>query len=511
MTEFIPREKSLYVKRSAAAVLIVAGLTGTALFAAGRANYPNLHTALDTAMCMLAGILALLLWDLGSRTSLPFTKWLAACFALTGLVDLLHVLVAVEWSGTLATITEMHDVWRPATWPVSAYLLAIGVGCVLLLARSGPKNLLGFAAALIVLGAGLLMLFHALRAYTAPGWLGITRPTLIAVPLLWAIIAAACWQRGVAYRLLPALTVLAAVLALANIAMLYSRAPHDTQAMVAHLGKVAGYLMLLLAVMEIASDEAVERLRAERELAHLNAELDHRVLERTAQLDAVNSALRALSERLTFAQEEERHNIAFELHEQLGQEVSTLKVHLQMLGNFPDNEAEGRRQNALVIVGRMLQRVRDMALDLRPPQLDDFGLYSALRAHCTQQAEAAGWVMHFDAPESGERPNPNIELACFRVVQEALTNITRHAKATAVWLRLHKSGNELHFSLRDNGVGFNAGDFKKGSPTESLGLIGMAERVRQVGGRIEINSTPHMGTEINAVFPLVNFDLSATV
>lgn len=226
------------------------------------------------------------------------------------------------------------------------------------------------------------------------------------------------------------------------------------------------------------------------------------------KLKTAMEQLQALSERLTMAQEEERHKIAFELHEQLGQEVSTLKLHLEMLASFPDKEAEAHRKNALIIVGLMLQRVRNMALDLRPPQLDDLGLFPALRTHCMQQAKAAGWVLHFDAPEGGKRPNSGIEIACFRVVQEALTNITRYAKATEVWLRLHKSGNELQLNLRDNGVGFDSSEPYEGRPTKSLGLMGMAERMRQVGGRLEINSSSHGGTEIIAIFPLENFDLN---
>ena len=178
-------------------------------------------------------------------------------------------------------------------------------------------------------------------------------------------------------------------------------------------------------------------------------------------------------------------------------------MHLNMLGNHcKAKDAEARHHDALTIVDQMLQRVRSMALDLRPSQLDDFGVYVALRAHCKQQAEAAGWKMHFDAQDVGERPNPDVELTCFRVVQEGLTNAARYAKATEVLVSLQRSGDELQLRLRDNGIGFDTSAFQEGRPATSLGLIGMAERIRQVGGRLEIKSALQGGTEIYATLPL---------
>ncbi len=219
------------------------------------------------------------------------------------------------------------------------------------------------------------------------------------------------------------------------------------------------------------------------------------------KLETTMERLRALSERLTVIQEEERHKIAFELHEQLGQELCTLNMHLEMLEKAPNKKSEEHRTDALMTVRLMLERVRSMALDLRPPQLDDLGLSSALYAHCRRQEAAAQWTLHFDITNAGARSRSEVEIACFRIVQEALTNITRHASATEVWLRLYRSENQLLLSLRDNGVGFDATESRSGRPASSLGLIGMAERMRQVGGRLEIESSSPGGTEIRAVFP----------
>jgi PAS domain S-box-containing protein len=279
------------------AIVIFTALASAALLTAGRANFPNLHAALDTAMFALSSMLALLLWDLGQRTGMPFAKWLAASFALAGGLELLHMLVAFEWPGLLATFAAEQQTWRPATWPLSAYLLPIGAVCAMRLTHCGTQPTPLFVTALIVLSAVLVPTFYLLPAYTLPGWFSVTRPTLAPVPFLWVVIAVICWRRRSADALSPALALTAAIEISANFAMLYSRAPSDAQAMVAHLGNVAAYLILLLAVMQIAARDAVERSRAERELAQLNTELDRRVLERTAQLETANQSLRASEER----------------------------------------------------------------------------------------------------------------------------------------------------------------------------------------------------------------------
>jgi signal transduction histidine kinase len=148
----------------------------------------------------------------------------------------------------------------------------------------------------------------------------------------------------------------------------------------------------------------------------------------------------------------------------------------------------------------MLKRLCKLAVDLHPPQLSDFGLYSALRAHCRQQADSEGWTLHFSAPEGGKRPHGDVEVACFRVVEEALSNIARHGNASEVRVELSRAGDDLHLSVRDNGSGFNVTAIREHMEEGRLGLVGMEERVRQVGGHLEITSEPGKGSEIRAVF-----------
>jgi signal transduction histidine kinase/ActR/RegA family two-component response regulator len=282
-----------HFSRSVVGTLIVFALLSGALLAGGRKDYPHLHTILDTGGFLLSGILASLFWDMGVRLGRPLPRWIAAGFAVTSLLEFIHVLVTIEWPGALAPITEAASVLRPSTWAPAAYVLPIGIGCAVLLARPGATSLTIFTLALIALAAGLLPLFCWLPQYSPPAWMHISRPTLALVPLLWLLVGWACWRLHAAERTLPTLTLMAAVLFLAHVSMLYSQAPHDMQAMVAHLGKVCGYLIVLLTLMQMASLDMRERIRAERELAQLNAVLERRVFERTVQLESANQSLEA--------------------------------------------------------------------------------------------------------------------------------------------------------------------------------------------------------------------------
>ena len=266
-------------------------LVGALLLSTGRTAYPQLHTVLDTAAWLLSCMLAISLWDLGSRTNQPILTWLGLSFAVTSLLELVHVASTVEWSGQIASFVQLHDWLRPSTWPPAAYVLPIGAVCAIWLARDTFRQALTMTSILLLLGTALLTLFYFLPRYSAPDSLGISRPTLLPVPPLWALVGLVCWyQRGL-NRIYSALAGVAALLCLAHIAMLYSRAPHDAPAMVAHFGKLCGYLTLQLAMMRLASWDAFERARSEEALVHNNATLEDRVRLRTVELQGANRDL----------------------------------------------------------------------------------------------------------------------------------------------------------------------------------------------------------------------------
>jgi signal transduction histidine kinase len=220
-------------------------------------------------------------------------------------------------------------------------------------------------------------------------------------------------------------------------------------------------------------------------------------------LEEAMARLQALSQHMTRAQEQERRKLAFELHEQSGQELSALNMHLQMLERqSADATAKDRLNDARAIAGMALERVRSLSYELHPMALENFGLHVALHGRCMELAEAAGWVVHFDAPRVPERPAPDVELACFRVAEQALDNVARHAKATEVWVSLREAQGELQLSVRDNGVGFDPPAAAARLAQTEFGLVAMEERARQLGGHVEVCSSPNGGTEVRAAFPL---------
>lgn len=230
-------------------------------------------------------------------------------------------------------------------------------------------------------------------------------------------------------------------------------------------------------------NEVTERQRAQE------------VLEQSLQ------RVQALSERVMKIRREERDSIARELHDELGQTLTALKVNLQMLEPYcVGGEAEDHLTEALVITGRSLNQVRGMMLDLRPLGLEDLGLAVVLESHLAKQAEVAGWHAQFETTLPG-RLRPELEMACFRVAQEALTNVMRHAQAKQVRVALGLDAGEVQLSVRDDGTGFDVAVDSDVARTEGFGLIGMQERVRQLGGRLAIDSAPGRGTQVRASFP----------
>jgi len=219
--------------------------------------------------------------------------------------------------------------------------------------------------------------------------------------------------------------------------------------------------------------------------------------------------LELLSQRLATAQEDERGKIAHELHEELGQELTALKFYLQARDSGRGGKTvDASNKEALATVAHVTARVRRLVLDLEPRELTDFGLHSAARSYCQLQATAGGWNLHIDAPKPKLRASRAVERACFRVIQEGLSNVLYHAKASEVWVSVHQGADLLELRIRDNGIGFDRSQVREddaqsgGHVSGSLGLFGMQIRAKRVGGSVEVKSTPGGGTELLAVFPL---------
>lgn len=223
------------------------------------------------------------------------------------------------------------------------------------------------------------------------------------------------------------------------------------------------------------------------------------------QVRAGAESLRLMSQQLVRAQEDERRHIARELHDEVGQSLTAALLNLQILSSLTDlAELPARLDDSLSLIDRVLRQVRTLSLNLRPALLDDLGLAPALRWLVSRQSERAGFDAQFSADFVDERFAADIEITCFRAVQEAITNIVRYAQAQCVTVELLKPGNDLCVNIRDDGIGFDvAAALQRAAHGHSMGLLSMQERVLLLGGRMRIESAPGHGSMIEVRLPLV--------
>lgn len=220
-------------------------------------------------------------------------------------------------------------------------------------------------------------------------------------------------------------------------------------------------------------------------------------------LEASRRRLRALSQRLLSIQEAERTRIARELHDQVGAMLSTLMVNLEgLLRRTPE---ERRRtttiHTSLALVEDAMELVRTLSFDLRPAMLDDLGLAAAVGAYCRRQAQPAaiGLALRIGAVRALPAA---IETACFRVLQEAVANVLRHASARHLTVALGDGDDVLRLDVEDDGVGFDPEAAPDQGPSSQLGILGMRERAELAGGELDVYSAPGAGTRVTARFPL---------
>jgi PAS domain S-box-containing protein len=211
-----------------------------------------------------------------------------------------------------------------------------------------------------------------------------------------------------------------------------------------------------------------------------------------------------LSRRLLWAEEAERRRIAGELHDEIGQALSALKLNFRAIKSDTGSAiSAGRIDDCITLVERTIEQVRGLALDLRPALLDDLGLVPALRSHVAGMARRSDIDVSFDADDQIERHDPDIETACYRIAQEALANVARHSGASTVMVALEQSGQTLRLVVADDGTGFDVtAATTRAAAGASLGLLGMRERASLVGGHVAIISGPGSGTEVRATLPM---------
>jgi len=226
---------------------------------------------------------------------------------------------------------------------------------------------------------------------------------------------------------------------------------------------------------------------------------------RAAELQVHKSReeLRRLTVGLQREIEKVRSEIAREIHDDLGQQLTALRMDLRWIHEHVAGEAAAVRERAdaaSALLDNLTSAVRRIAAELRPTMLDHLGLWAAIEwlAEDFEQRFELECALDLDAEETGLEPEQTIAL--FRTVQEALTNVARHANASRVTIRSHLEGELLVLEVRDNGQGFDPDDLS--SPDRSLGLLGMRERLHHLGGKVDIRSRPGQGTRVFIGIPL---------
>ena len=272
------------------------------------------------------------------------------------------------------------------------------------------------------------------------------------------------------------------------------------------IGVKAGFAFPILigirvvGVMEFFSPKAVE---PDPQMLYIMAQIGTllgRVLERKQAQDENERSqdqLRKLYLRLEQVREEERTRTAREVHDHLGQVLTTIKLELSLLRNklVDENPAiEESTGQLLEMSDEAIQTVKKISMDLRPPILDDLGIAEAIVWQVKEFTERTGIACEFEDELCGFEPDLERSITLFRIFQEILTNIVRHAGATKVCVTLSQDEETLTLHVQDNGCGISPGQV---SSLRSLGLMGMRERAMVWGGNVLIHGTPSDGTNVN--------------
>jgi PAS domain S-box-containing protein len=220
-------------------------------------------------------------------------------------------------------------------------------------------------------------------------------------------------------------------------------------------------------------------------------------------LREAHERLQRISRQLLEVQERERAAVARELHDEIGQSLTALKLGIEALARRLKGAPAEKLSEFLGVVERSLAQTRDLTLALRPPQLDQLGLAAALRDAADRLAAQVGFTVQFAADAEPARLDPSLATAAYRVAQEALTNAARHAGARRVAVELRVLGEELLLAVSDDGRGYDLDAARaRALGGASMGLLGMEERAELAGGSLRIITRPGQGTRVEAAFPL---------
>lgn len=234
--------------------------------------------------------------------------------------------------------------------------------------------------------------------------------------------------------------------------------------------------------------------------------LDHAIDERRraeVQLRFSHQQLRELGVRLNHVREEERSTISREIHDEIGQVMTGLKIELKLFHKQVQTSHPhllSRIQEMLHLTDRTMLAMRDIATELRPSALDNLGLVAAIEWQAEKFQQRSGIRCSVQANFDDERLDSNLATAAFRIFQESLVNVLRHSEATNVKISLSRVDGNLLMTICDNGLGLSANAFNK---PESLGIVGMRERALPFSGKVDIRNAAEGGTMVSLSIPLI--------
>lgn len=249
------------------------------------------------------------------------------------------------------------------------------------------------------------------------------------------------------------------------------------------------------------------------ELSHAHEQIDTELAGRKRAQEELQRSLeqlRALAGRLQRAREEERTRVAREIHDQLGQALTAIKMDLiSLVQETPAGQKQRlkRTSSMLNLIDETIQSVRRISTELRPGILDDLGLVATVEWAGEEFETRTGTVCRLDLPEDDVAIDPETATALFRIFQETLTNVARHADASEVEVRLVQEDGDLTLEVHDNGKGITEG---KLSDRESLGILGMRERALLLGGELAITGAPGKGTTVKVRIPATHRNLAGS-
>jgi signal transduction histidine kinase len=266
-----------------------------------------------------------------------------------------------------------------------------------------------------------------------------------------------------------------------------------------------GMFSFLLGVAAIMAMGELRR-RENEKLRYVQEHLEERVRQRTAELDRANQELRDLTGRLMQFQDDERRRIARDLHDSVGQSLAALIMNLTTVGIDIDRLSLTARaiSDSVGLAQEMSKEIRTVSYLLHPPLLDEAGLVSALRWYVEGFSERSKIKVDLELPEDFGRLSQDTEIAIFRTVQECLTNVHRYSGSTVARIQLARSDSEIRLEVQDGGIGISAERLREitEAGTPGIGIRGMRERMRQLGGHLDIRSDGH-GTTVGARLPIL--------